>query len=138
MIMVNQGEESQTLRCPNCGVLLPPDAGDQFFCEVCGSALPGREQGSRVPPGGEELRDWRKEAAELPDWLQEATEVEEGEAPTPAKGIELRPATVPSPGREAPKRGGSQGINALVIAAILLGLLCLGVGILVAMLLSQA
>jgi len=94
-------------------------------------------EGARVPPGGEELRDWRKEAAELPDWLQEATEAEGKEAPRPVRGIELRPATAPSPLREAPKRGGGAGVNnALLAIAILLGLLCLGGGILLAVLLS--
>jgi hypothetical protein len=137
MTMVKQGEESPTLRCPNCGVLLSPDGGEQFFCEHCGSPLPGGVQSARVPPGGEELRDWRKEEAELPDWLQETTKLEREEASRPVRGIELRPATTPSPGREAPKRGGSAGMNnALVAITILLGLLCLGGGILLAVLLS--
>jgi hypothetical protein len=136
-MMVNQGEESQALTCPSCGALLQSDAGEQFFCEFCGSPLPGGGQGARVPTGRGELRDWRKEAAELPDWLQEATEAEGEEAPAPVRGIELRPATVPSPGREPPNRGGSAGINnALVTIAILLGLLCLAGGILLAVLLS--
>jgi hypothetical protein len=82
------------------------------------------------------LRDWRKEVAELPDWLQEATEGDRREAPTSVRGIELRPATAPSPGREVPERGASAGISALLVVAILLGLLCLGGGILLAVLLS--
>jgi predicted RNA-binding Zn-ribbon protein involved in translation (DUF1610 family) len=134
--MAKQEGQSQTLRCPSCGVVLPPDGGEQYFCEVCGSALPGEVQDARVAPGGLELRDWRKEAAQLPDWLQEASGAEGEEAPRPARGIELRPATVPSAGREAPRGGGSAGSNAFLVVAILLGLLCLGIGILVVVLLS--
>ena len=135
--MVNQGQESQALTCPSCGALLKSDAGEQFFCEFCGSPLPGEVPGARVPTGRGELRDWRKEAAELPDWLQEATEADWEDPPTPVKGIELRPATPPSPEREAPKRSRSAGSSALVIIAILLGLLCLAGGILFAVLVSR-
>ena len=84
------------------------------------------------------MRDWREEAEALPDWLQESTEADGEWADTPVKGIELRPATPPTPEREAPRRQKSTGFAAILVIAILAGLLCLAGGILFAVLVSRA
>lgn len=127
--MAKRVEDSRALRCPSCGGVQHEDLGEQFFCEYCGSPLAGGVEGVPSPPTGDEFRDWREERAELPDWLEGAAGTGRVEAEAPVAGVELQPATAPTPGRQVPRRRGSTGCVPIMVIAIFTGLLCLCCGI---------
>lgn len=124
--MAKRGEDSRTIRCPSCGASLQTGIDDQFFCEYCGSPLPGGTPGADWLTEEINTSERLETGAELPDWLAELGEPSAQVVNVQSRGAETHPKSLAPPGGKTSKQGRSRGCVLALAVLIMLGCFCLG------------
>jgi hypothetical protein len=99
---------------------------DQFFCEYCGSPLPGGRSGADWLTEATDASERQEAGAKLPDWLAELGETSAQAVDIPSGRADTHPSSLSAPSRKESGQGRNRGCVLALAVLIMVGCICLG------------